>query len=182
MINGLQSVAQGYGGCCGRYRSYDTCGLTICTPVVQTGYKANNCGTCKRTPIVVKDFSALNRSQSQFLKKKKRAYLSRNYWSGTAQDGVPGWKCQYPGAKAYHHIGGKLYTNDPYGKDVFPSQSTGMPSLSQSGYIGTKLSSTKCTQKDWPVHSSMQQICGRAPEWNYGAQMAACGLGKGPSK
>ena len=170
-INGLVSVAQGYGGCCGHYPRFGVPPKCACTPVVQTGYKAVHCGTCKRNPIVVKDFSPLNQSQSQFLQKKKRGYMSRNYWSGTTADGIPHWSCKCDGSHVYHHIGGKLYTNDPYGKDVFPSQSTGMPSMSQSAYIDTKLSKTRCTQKDWPLHPSMSEVCGRAPEWDYKAQM-----------
>tara|TARA_Y100000389_G_scaffold204246_1_gene255834 strand:+ start:25308 stop:26030 length:723 start_codon:yes stop_codon:yes gene_type:complete len=184
VIAGSESVAQGHGGCCGVYIEEDNCGLNICTPVVQTGYKARPCGNCngkKRIKQTVKDFSPLNMSQSQYIEKRRRAYFARKYWGGTSEDGVPRWKCNCAGAKVYHHIGGKLYTNDPYGKDVFYSQGTGMPSLSQGGYIRSKLGNTKCMQNDWPQHVAYNKKrrctgCGECPDrlWDYKAQMNDC--------
>ena len=162
------TVAQGYGGCCGQYPRTGTCGLNICTPVVQTGYKPR---TTKQKPIVVKDFSPLNRSASQYLAKKKRGYFSRQYWSGTSADGVPHCDCK---TNADYHIGSTLFTSDPYGKGVFPSQSTGMPSLSQDMYMQTKLANRKCTQRDWPKHPSLGQNCGPAMPWDYERQEAKC--------
>ena len=154
-IAGAVSVAQGYGGCCGKYPEQMSCGLNVCTPVVQSGYKFVSCQSCP----VVKDFSPLNLSQSQRVMKKKRAYFGRKYYGGTIDDGLPEWNCKYQGAKAYHHIGGRLQTNAPYGKTAFPSQSTGMPSLSQSGYIESKLLHTKCTQSIWPVQRPYTPEC-----------------------
>ena len=162
------SAAQGYGGCCGQYPETEPCGLNICTPVVQTGYKPR---TTKQKPIVVKDFSPLNRSASQYLAKKKRGYFSRQYWSGTAADGVPHCDCK---VNANHHIGGALFTSDPYGKGVFPSQSTGMPSQSQGMYMQTKLANNRCTQRDWPKHPSLAPSCGPIAEWDYEKQVAKC--------
>jgi hypothetical protein len=183
VINGSISAAQGYGGCCGKYVRGDHCGPNICTPVVQTGYKVRPCGNCngKRANQTVKDFSPLNMTQSQYLDKRRRAYFARNYWGGTTEDGVPRWKCEHSGAKVYHHIGGKLYTNAPYGKDVFYSQGTGMPSLSQSGYVYSKLANTKCMQNDWPQHIAYnkQRRCygcgeGTTRQWDYKSQMGSC--------
>lgn len=153
-INGQLSVANGNGGCCGTYPRYDNCGLNICTPVIQTGYKANVCQSCP----IVKDFSPLNLSQSQRLLRKKRAYFGRRYFGGTLLNGVPKWSCCAQGGNVYHHIGGKLYTNAPYGKGVFYSQGTGMPSLSQSGYIESKLANTKCMQKIWPERRPYDRV------------------------
>jgi len=153
------TTAQGYGGCCGQYIETKPCALNICTPVAQTGYKAE----VNVEAIVVKDFSQLNRSESQHLEKKKRAYFSRQYWSGTSADGRPTCDCK---VSMNHHIGGKLYTGDPYGKGVFPSQSTGMPSLSQDMYLHTKLANSKCTQKEWPLHPMLERRC--APDTSCG--------------
>ncbi len=176
-VNGGPSVARGYGGCCGTYPEFADCGLNICTPVIQTGYKARVCQSCP----VVKDFSPLNQSQSQRLSRMKRAYFGRHYYGGTLKSGIPHWRCEYPGAKAYHHIGGKLYTNAPYGKGVFYSQSSAMPSLSQSGYVDSKLANTKCMQADWPLHPMMgtKKRCGgcgpsRQRPWDYKRQMSTC--------
>ena len=153
-INGHIPVAKGNGGCCGTYPKFAECNQTICTPVIQTGYKAYTCQSCP----VVKDFSPLNLSQSQWLLRKKRAYFARRYYGGTTLNGVPKWDCHAEGGKVYHHIGGKLYTNAPYGKGVFYSQGTGMPSLSQSGYIESKLANTKCMQKIWPEHRPYDRV------------------------
>lgn len=174
-VNGHEPAAKGHGGCCGKFPRQALCGITVCTPVNQTGYKAAPCGNCHghRIKPVVKDFSPLNLQQSQRLERLKRAYFGRRYYGGTVRDGIPKWKCEYPGAKVYHHIGGKLYTNAPYGKGVFYSQGTGMPSMSQSCYISSKLANTKCMQAKWPVNLSPTKDSGVMGRYFFSAEQLA---------
>lgn len=145
----------GNGGCCGRYNltllnsncsnnnnpniikksSINTRGMIDSRIKHPTSVYNTSCeNSCLGSNQTLKDYSALNKSQSSNIMKIKNTLGGCTNYSFTSNSGI--WDCNNNCGAASYHIGGKKYIYEPYAKKLNP--------VSSSEYQTTKLQSNNC--------------------------------------